>query len=468
MGARRPGPTRRTVILLVLIFVAGVAAVVGVKVLRPRGDPAAVTQARARATESVAHYEHQFTSTPGPRPAAGAGPVEVPEGTRPSGSISAPERFQKLTPVIHVLRIQPDYLAAEAIMKERAPREWTGEDLQVLSDVLTRQSALLDAIRTIANEREPVYKADLSAGYATELYHLRQLRQMAALLNMNAAVQARQGDTEEAINDYLAIISLGETLLDEPILLSQLVRISMLGMAYEGIGTVLQPGKLSPEQARRIVRETAGAYHREAYANALAGETAFGLDAIDDAAGNRDLPFALGGFDSPAGDVLAGYLVQTPVGSAFLNSDRQQYAKFMNRIVRAAEQPYYEVQSELETIETEIDDLSFLSLYTRNLVPGLVRAQEAQARAEAMIHLMRIGLSLELYYGGNGVYPDTLDALAAELGGEVPVDPFTGQPYVYVAEENAFLLYSLGRNQQDDGGRHHVHEGDIVWRGIEP
>ena len=29
-----------------------------------------------------------------------------------------------------------------------------------------------------------------------------------------------------------------------------------------------------------------------------------------------------------------------------------------------------------------------------------------------------------------------------------------------------FMLYSLGANQQDDGGRHHYLEGDIVWRGI--
>jgi hypothetical protein len=57
--------------------------------------------------------------------------------------------------------------------------------------------------------------------------------------------------------------------------------------------------------------------------------------------------------------------------------------------------------------------------------------------------------------------------VAADLGGEVPVDPFTGQPYVYIPKENTFLLYSLGRNQQDDGGCHDYLEGDIVWRGIE-
>lgn len=57
--------------------------------------------------------------------------------------------------------------------------------------------------------------------------------------------------------------------------------------------------------------------------------------------------------------------------------------------------------------------------------------------------------------------------MAADLGGEVPVDPFTGQSYVYIPKENTFLLYSLGRNQQDDDGRHDYHEGDIVWRGEE-
>jgi len=35
----------------------------------------------------------------------------------------------------------------------------------------------------------------------------------------------------------------------------------------------------------------------------------------------------------------------------------------------------------------------------------------------------------------------------------VPIDPFTGKPLVYRREGEGFIVYSLGTNQKDDGGR---------------
>lgn len=467
MRTRKPGRTRRHLIVLALLFIAGVATVLAIVVLASRRDTAALQEARARSAESVAHYERQFTSEPEAPPAPKTTAREIAGGTRPETALRSPELFKRLTPLITVLRRQPYFMAAEDITMERKPREWTDDDLRVLTALLSKHTDLLDAIRALAEQGEPVYRVDLSKGYAVDVPHLAQLRHMAALLEMEAGVRARQGDSEGALTNYRAIIALGEPLVDEPILISQLVRLALCGMVYEGTGTALEPGQLTPEEAREVVREAAGLYHREAFANALAGETAFGLQAIDDAAESGDVPFTRGAYNDPAVDVLAGYLYQSPVGGVLLSGDKQTYSEYMNRIVRAAGQPYYEVQDELEAIEAELGDLSFLDLYSRNLIPSLTGAQLAQARVEARLDLLRIGLSLDVYYDEHGAYPDSLDALTADLGGEVPVDPFTGQAYVYIPKGDTFLLYSLGRNQQDDGGLHNYLEGDIVWRGIE-
>jgi hypothetical protein len=34
-----------------------------------------------------------------------------------------------------------------------------------------------------------------------------------------------------------------------------------------------------------------------------------------------------------------------------------------------------------------------------------------------------------------------------------PVDPFSGKPLVYRQEGNGFVLYSIGENMNDDGGK---------------
>jgi hypothetical protein len=78
---------------------------------------------------------------------------------------------------------------------------------------------------------------------------------------------------------------------------------------------------------------------------------------------------------------------------------------------------------------------------------------------------MQMGLLLEQYQEENGLYPATLDAITPQLGGSVPVDPFTGESYVYVPSGNSVQLYSVGMNLVDDGGIHHPITADVVWRG---
>lgn len=88
-----------------------------------------------------------------------------------------------------------------------------------------------------------------------------------------------------------------------------------------------------------------------------------------------------------------------------------------------------------------------------------------QAVHEATIDLFRMGLLIEQHYTEHGSYPASLDVLARALGGAVPLDPFSGEPYQYVVSDDGFLLYSVGGNQVDDGGVHDQANGDWVWRG---
>jgi hypothetical protein len=109
-----------------------------------------------------------------------------------------------------------------------------------------------------------------------------------------------------------------------------------------------------------------------------------------------------------------------------------------------------------------------MSLWMLNImIPSYTRSIESQAHFEAALDLMRIGISVEQYRASTGSYPATLDAIASSIGGTVPVDPFTGQPYRYQPSSASFLLYSVGPNLTDDGGTVDRRAGDIVWRGQE-
>jgi hypothetical protein len=53
-----------------------------------------------------------------------------------------------------------------------------------------------------------------------------------------------------------------------------------------------------------------------------------------------------------------------------------------------------------------------------------------------------------------GRFPETLNELRLPRGWEETTDPFSGKPFVYRPEGNSFVLYSLGPDSKDDGGKH--------------
>jgi len=72
---------------------------------------------------------------------------------------------------------------------------------------------------------------------------------------------------------------------------------------------------------------------------------------------------------------------------------------------------------------------------------------------------------VEQIRSSQGRMPSSLDELAYTLPESVFTDPYSGQPLVYIPGSDTFLLYSVGPNQTDNGGRHDWRDGDIVWRG---
>jgi len=404
------------------------------------------------AAEAVARYEQHF--------------AETVSSATPSGSTAAIELFDRLAPSLEQVLEEEHFQEALTLQEKKHWSEWTGDQINLLAIFLDEHLALLDDIRALGDLREPVYRADLSKGMGTDLPHLAPLRTMARLLRFEASIRAHSGDLEGAIEDYHAILELGETLCDEPFTISQLVRVALNAIAFEGMGSEFPLGELSVEQACVFVQKTEGMCHREGFESALANEAMLAINSASrqpfaSIANEEAVPVI------PETNTLTLlFLYPSPLGDDIVRADRQTCAKFMEHIIRVARKPYFEAQDELDTIEVELASLSFLKGYTKALVPQLVRIQAVQPRNEAMLDLMRIGVLLEAQYAETGSYPASLDAVADDLGGSLPVDPFTGAAYVYIPEGDVFMLYSLGANQQDDGGRHHYLEGDIVWRGI--
>jgi len=76
-----------------------------------------------------------------------------------------------------------------------------------------------------------------------------------------------------------------------------------------------------------------------------------------------------------------------------------------------------------------------------------------EATLEAVIDTARIGAACRIYRCQEGRFPEKIADLVPRLLEEEPLDPFTGKPFVYKTRENGFIVYSVGSNRKDDGGK---------------
>lgn len=120
-------------------------------------------------------------------------------------------------------------------------------------------------------------------------------------------------------------------------------------------------------------------------------------------------------------------------------SDHAAYLGAMHDYFRAIERPYLPVDAK--------EDFRRHSL-TNLLMPAMYRIKEVYLETIAQVRITRAGLALLQYKEAHGAFPPTLGAL--NIDGLA--DPFVDQPLVYRPEGEGFLLYSVGKDQKDNGG----------------
>ena len=335
--------------------------------------------------------------------------------------------------------------------------EWvdliTQSSTEILNDsrlepLISSHKNLLEKIRVLAKRGRPVRQIDMSEFPMLDLEHLGQLRACARLLYASALAASKNVNLEKAAEELATCIELSNALAEEPILTSQLVRIAVFSWAFDGYRDAIVPGTLPADKAQRLIDLASQSINRDAISDAVRNEIFFGVESMEQNTGNNILLRLL----QPVRDWNTRVYVET-----------------WNTFAGAAELPSYEARPAFERIATDTENMSIVHYIPRTLtsllMPAMTRAHEAQSRLEAQVGLMQLGITLEQHYGEHGSYPSNLDMISSDLDGGLPVDPFSGNSYIYRQQGGSFLLYSPGANLTDDGGIHDYRGGDIVWRG---
>jgi hypothetical protein len=367
--------------------------------------------------------------------------------------------FKQFTEKMDAVEADPNWKEALELMPNW--KKWTDEERAKVATFLDANRELISEIRRLADAGGPFIELDYSKGFAIELPHLAKLRAYARLLAADATLASVRGDYSDTVQNLNAIMNLANAAGEEPVLISQLIRIAITGIVYENVSQTVPVENLPPDLARQLLQMTAGADGRNGFANSFSMEGLVGLEAFDDIRSGDSTP---AGMSTSGVDAFLMQLYGSIIARPFLYMDQEAYADIMERMTDTMILPFYEAQPELERINNEIESLPRIRVMSRIILPALTRAAEAQARHEAQLGLMRLGLAVDLYHDQIGKYPQTLEDVAPTVGGEIPLDPFTGMPFVYEPSSDRFTLYSARGSVVSPVVSSH-NTDDIVWRG---
>ena len=308
------------------------------------------------------------------------------------------------------------------------------------------------------------------------LPHLAGIKGCVVMLKMRAAAELQAGQSEQALADVHLGLRLADSIRNEPILISHLVRIAIWQIMLNAIWEGLAEHHWSDTQLVELDRELQKMDFLADHQFALRGERATTLGTL--------IWLRQGQLDSSGEDAFGEKRIEKAIAIIYrLMPKGWSYQEQL--VVAKVHQEYFlkTIAPKKHLVSPKIarDGKQYIesmplrpwNIIARFMLPTYTSTPNKFAHAQGSLDLGRIAIALERYKLVHGNYPDSLDVLAPQFLPQVPHDVIGGQPLHYQrTEDGQFILYSIGWNEKDDGGVVGLREsgsvdmekGDWVWR----
>ena len=288
------------------------------------------------------------------------------------------------------------------------------------------------------------YPIDLSAGFATLMPDLSEIRSGLYLLKLEAILHAEHGDGKSAIRSVKSCFGIAGSLAKEPITISQLVRSACQNHAATTIEYCMNRIKFTDEQLVELIECTRNSELITDMSYAFVGERCYGMSFFM-APGSVD-PALVGNI--PFRPLLALYKA---IGMA--DSDAIIYLDLMDEYMKITQLPLHQRQEAAKAVEARFQSTSKVHVLLYVMMPALARITTIDTRNIAQLLTARVALSIERYRLAAGKIPDTLADLVPAYLDAVPKDPFDGNELRYKKLVVGFVVYSISEDLNDDGGK---------------
>jgi hypothetical protein len=255
---------------------------------------------------------------------------------------------------------------------------------------------------------------------------------------------------KEAIHSCRAALNSGRTLGDEPLIISQLVRIACVAVACQAVERTLAQGEPDPKDLEELQRLLKEEDTHNPLLTALRGERGI-TERVFELIESGELPLK-GLLTGPGEKPSLEDVYLRLQGVSAIRAEHPLFLSLMTRHIEAAALPLHEQDAAERDIEAAVKALPSSARVTRALMPAVSKLGDASRRHHAQLRCLLVAVAAERYRRAQGRWPAALGDLAPALVGAVPLDPYDGKPLRFRKLPDGVVVYSVGPDGSDDGG----------------
>ena len=312
-------------------------------------------------------------------------------------------------------------------------------------------------------------------GYAAALPHLEILQSASKLYALRLSAHLALGHSAAAYEDFHDGLRLTTATIEEPSLITGLVRIAGAAVMENAVWGGLADRQWAEPELRKIEADLAALDWLKDYLFAMGSERAGSNMMTDMLIGDprqlAELMTIMGtiGTSQPSGAwgfplYPSGWLYQSKVRAnhffdeIFARIDLDQRRYF-------GERPVPSSAANITQMPARIYYLLFAVMS-----PALESVEKRWIQSATVTDQARLACALERFRLTRGAFPQALSELVPDFIPGVPVEIVNGEPYRYRrSDDGSFLLYSVGSDLRDDDGVTDPkvstsNQADWVWR----
>jgi hypothetical protein len=336
--------------------------------------------------------------------------------------------------------------------------------MRLLEQHIQVNSAALQSLYGGAAIEECRYPTDLSRGIDAVAMHLSHVREGALLLCLEAVLRAEGGDPNRATEAIEAALHVAGTLGDEPLMISHLVATFGANTAAVTLERILNRIELTDTQLETLSLAFQEFNGHAGLLKALVGWRCDIYSIFNEPEAMNRATFG----NLPPKVVLGAY---NALGLAA--RDGTAYLDCFQECIDVLQGPVSQYRAAGEAAEARRlrggKGLLFSEISQMTLGAQIMSHEAASVAPREMA---RVLLAVERYRVAHGALPDAIDSLVPQYLAAVLEDPHDGEPLRYKRLDRGYMVYSVGEDGRDDGGkqtppmdaRKHNETWDFVFR----